>query len=368
VDSQHGHKEKEREQKLGERIVSYFIGMYVKMRYRIWMLRRESNESKVAFQNLRRMCLEHTSPVTSPLALISQIEGSGGSFLNQLFDGHPGLHVHPHELMIGYPERHIWPKIDLDDRPERWFKILFEDIVSKYNRDGYKRVVEGNETFPFVFIPSLQREIFLNYLDSVQFINLRDVFDAYMTSYFGAWLSNQNYNGPKKAVTAFSFKLAMTEENMESFFEVYPEGRLISLVRDPKSWSEAVRKHRPKRYEDVSQAAHQWNEGAQAALRNKEKYNDRVCLIKFEDVVSKTRAVMLYLAEFLGIAFEDILVVPTFNTLLLEINTSFHEEDHGEVNNHRSREGTGTAEELNTIERMTGDLYPLVLNKVVKFE
>ena len=365
---QHHHREKDREQKLGEKIISYFIGKYVKMRYRIWMLRRESNESKVPLQNLRRICLEHISPVTSPLALLSQIEGSGGSYLNQLFDGHSELHVHPHELMIGYPKKHLWPKIDLDDRPERWFGILFEDIVDEYNREGYKRGGEDNETFPFIFIVSLQREIFLNYLDSIQSITLRDVFNAYMTSYFGAWLSNQNYNGPKKAVTAFSSNLAMTKENVELFFEVYPEGRLISLVRDPKNWSVAVRRHQPKRYEDMSLAAHQWNESAQAALRNKERYDDRVCLIKFEDVVSKTRAVMLYLAEFLSIEFEDILLVQTFNTLPLEIDTSFQGEDHGEVSSHSSREESGTAEELNTIERLTSEIYPLVLNKVVKFE
>jgi hypothetical protein len=270
--------------------------------------------------------------------------------------------------MIGYPERHVWPKIDLDNRPERWFETLFEDMVDEYNREGYKRGREDKQTFPFVFISSLQREIFLNYLDSIQAITLRDVFDAYMTSYFGAWLSNQNYNGPKKAVTAFSSNLAMTNENMGFFFEVYPEGRLISLVREPRNWSAARRRHQPTGYGDISLAANKWNESAQAALRNKERYADRVCLIKFEDVVGKTRAVMLYLAEFLGIAFEDILLVPTFNTLPLKIDTSFQGEDHGGVSSYRSREEIGTTEELNTFERATSEMYLLVLSKVVRFE
>ncbi|MGD9272435.1 MAG: hypothetical protein PVH08_15285, partial [Syntrophobacterales bacterium] len=88
----------------------------------------------------------------------------------------------------------------------------------------------------------------------------------------------------------------------------------------------------------------------------------------FKDVVSKTRAVMLYLAEFLGIAFQDILLVPTFNTLPLGINTSFQGEDRGEVNSPRSREEIGTTEELNTIERATSEMYLLVLSKVVRFE
>ena len=368
MNSPYQEEEKDIEPKIGERIINYFIGKYLKIRYKLWMYRKEANESKLNLQDLSRICSEHVLPTTSPLTLIAQIQGSGGTLLSQLFDGHPELHVHPHELMIGYPGENVWPKIDLDDRPERWFEILFEDVVSEYNRDGYKRGIKDTKTFPFVFIPSLQREIFLNYLNSIQSITLRDVFDAYMTSYFGAWLSNQNYNGPKKAVTAFSSKLAMTEGNMGLFFEVYPEGRLISLVRDPKNWSAAVRRHRPTRYGDISLAANQWNESARAALRNKEIYDDRVCLIKFEDVVSKTRAVMLYLAEFLGIEFEDILLVPTFNTLPLEIHTSFQGEDHGEMDSHRSWEETGTAEELHTIERMTGEIYPLVLSKVVRFK
>ena len=340
MNAQYQKKEKDTQPRIGERIISYFIGTYVKIRYRIWMLRKESNESKSPLKKLHRICLEHTSPVTSPLALISQIEGSGGSFLNQLFDGHPELHAHPHELMIGYPEKHVWPKIDLDDSPERWFEILFEDIVNEHNREGYRRGREETETFPFIFIAALQREIFLNYLDSIQSITLRDVFDAYMTSYFGAWLSNQNYNGPKKSVTAFSPRLAMTKENMECFFEVYPEGRVISLVREPKNWFPAVRRHWPRRYEDVSQAVSQWNQSAEAALRNKERYADRICLIQFEDLDSKTEAVMRFLAEFLGIEFDDILLTPTFNTLPLEVNTSFQVGDHGIVNSHLSRKET----------------------------
>jgi hypothetical protein len=189
-----------------------------------------------------------------------------------------------------------------------------------------------------------------------------------MTSYFGAWLSNQNYYGQKKSVTAFSPRLAMTKEDMELFFEVYPDGRLISLVRDPKSWFPAVRRHWPRRYEDVSQAVSQWNQNAEAALRNKERYADCVCIITFEDLVSKTEAVMRFLTEFLGIEFDDILLAPTFNTLPLEVNTSFQIEDHGIVDSHLSREETVTAEELNTIERMTSETYQLVLRETVRFE
>jgi len=353
--------------KLGERIISYLIGEYIKIRYRIWMLRKESNESKLHDQDLFRICSEHISPVTCPLALICQIQGPGGSLLNQLFDGHPEIHAHPHELLIGYPEKHHWPRVDLNDRPENWFGILFEDIVSKYNQEGYVQGTEDKETFPFVFIPDLQRKIFLDYMDSVQSITLREVFNAYMTSYFGAWLSNQNYSGEKKYITAFTPRLAMIQENMESFFEIYPEGRLIFIVIDPKSWLRSARRQWPGKYGDVEWAVNQWNESAQATLWNKERYGDSVCLVKFEDLVGKTKAVMRYLAEFLGIEFDNILLAPTFNKFPIRANASLNAEDHGVVNSPLFRERTLTGEELNTIEEISSETYRLVLNEVVRF-
>jgi len=368
VNSRHWEKEKDIKQRLSERVISYFIGKYAKVRYKIWMLRKESNESRLHLQDLRRICLEHVFPVTSPLALISQIEGSGGSLLSQFLDGHPELHAHPPELMIGHPEKHIWPRIDLNDSPKHLFEILFEEIVNEYNREGYKNRRNGDEIFPFVFIPSLQREVFLDYIDSLQSITLRDVFNAYMTSYFGAWLSNQNYNGQKKFVTAFSPRLAMIKENMGCFFEVYSDGRLISLVRNPETWFPFASTHWPGRYGDVGRAASQWNESAQAMLWNKERYGDRVCLIKFEDLASQTEAVMRYLADFLAIEFNDILLVPTFNKFPIKEDTTFKTENHGIVSGLSAEERTLKGQELNTIERMTSETYPLVLKEVVRFD
>ena len=368
MNSRHLEREEDIKQRLSERVISYFIGKYAKIRYKMWMFRKESNESKLNLQDLSRICSEHVFPVTSPLALIAQIQGSGGALLSELFDGHPELHVHPHELGIGSPEKSVWPRIDLSDGPERWFEILFEDVVSEYNREGYKKEKEDEETFPFVFIPSLQREIFLNYFDSVQAMTMRSIFDAYMTSYFGAWLNNQNYYGSKKFITAYMPRLETIKKNMESFFDVYPDGRLISVVRDPKSWFPSARKRWPDSHTDVGQAVSDWNKSSQAMLRNKEKYGDSVCLIQFEDIVSKTDAVMRFLADFLTIEFDDILLVPTFNTFPVKEYTAFKTENHGIVSSLPEEERVLTGQELDTIERMTSETCALVLKEVVRFE
>ena len=368
MNSLYREEEKDISTRIGERIISFFIGKYTKIRYRVWMLRKEANEGELNLQDLSRICSEHVVPVTSPLALISAVQGSGGTLLSQLFDGHSALHVHPHELMIGTTETSMWPQIDLGDGPERWFELLFEDIVSEYNRQGYSGEKEDKEAFPFVFISSLQREIFLNYFDSVRSTTTRDIFDGYMTSYFGAWLNNQNYYGLKKFIVAYTPRLGIIKQNMESFFNVYPDGRLISVIRNPKNWLPFVRILWPEKYEDVSLAANEWNESAQAMLWNKEQYGDKVCLIKVEDLLSKTEAVMRYLADFLGIEFDDILLVPTFNKLPIKLDRSLAPEDYGFADSPLTGARRSTAQELDTIEGTTSEKYSLVLKETVRFE
>ena len=53
-------------------------------------------------------------------------------------------------------------------------------------------------------------------------------------------------------------------------------------------------------------------------LRISRESGDRVCLIRFEDLIHSTETVMRHLSEFLEISFEDILLKPTFNSLPLK--------------------------------------------------
>jgi hypothetical protein len=188
-----------------------------------------------------------------------------------------------------------------------------------------------------------------------------------MTSYFGAWLNNQNTSGNKKFIIAFTARLAMSMNNMESFFEIYSDGRLISIVRDPKNWFPSALRHDPVKYGDIRSALGLWHESTQAMIRNKEKFGERVCIIKFEDLVSKTESVMCHLANFLGIQFDRILVTPTFNKFPIRANTSFEMEEAGILNSTLTRYKILKAEELEIIDKMTWEEYQKVLDHIVEF-
>jgi hypothetical protein len=187
-----------------------------------------------------------------------------------------------------------------------------------------------------------------------------------MTSYFGAWLNNQNSFGPKKYITAFTARLSMEKRNMEAFFDVYPDGRLISVIRDPKNWYPSAARHRPSVYKDIREAIGLWVKSARAMLRNKERYGDRVCILTFEDLIGKTESVMRYLAEFLTIKFDDCLLMPTFNKFPIKANTSFDAQQHGIINSTLNRYKTLSEQELDLIDQMSKDVHHQVLDRALR--
>jgi hypothetical protein len=313
--------------------------------------------------NLYQTCLKHFTPITVPLALISQIQRSGGSLLSQLFDGHPEIYAHPDELKIGYPKKDIWPEIDLNDSPKNWFNILFEEKVIRHSKEGYTKGYKSDKRFPFIFFVSVQKKIFFKYLAALESVTPREIFNAYMSSYFGSWLNYQNIFGAKKFITGFTPRLSMSEENMEFFFKIYPDGRLISIIRDPRNWFPSAARHNIHKYgyEDPQIGLKQWNESALMMLKNKDKYKDRVIIISFEDLIQNTEPVMRSIADFLDIEFDDILTVPTFNKLPIVANTSFKVETANIMHGTLSRYQTLTQKELDIIDKMSHDIYEKVL-------
>jgi hypothetical protein len=188
-----------------------------------------------------------------------------------------------------------------------------------------------------------------------------------MTSYFGAWLNNQNVFGEKKYVTGFTARLALYEENMKSFFDVYPDGRLISIVRNPKNWFPSASRHRPAVYSNIRDSLELWKTSASSMLRNKAMFGDRVCILTFEDLIGKTELVMRYLANFLHIEYDDILLTPSFNKFPIKANTSFKAQQHGIIKTTLDRHKTLDTGDVETIEEMTSDLHRQVMNEAATF-
>jgi hypothetical protein len=271
---------------------------------------------------------ENVVPVREPLVLICQAQRSGGTLLARLFDGHPECHAHPHELLIGYPRPHTWPELPLDEEPEVWFAKLKEGYLSTLFLKGRRKVplkAPGEKSkggYPFIMPPAFQRLLFLEEVGRRGPLGSeREVLDCYMTSLFNAWLDNQNLRGAQKRwVVAFSPRRAWAE-GLERFFGIYPDGRLISILRDPLSWFTSAQGRDPGA--EPQGLLELWKRSAREMLEADRRFGERVCVVRFDELVLETAGTMRRLAGWLGIDFDARLAVPTFNGYPVGPNSSY---------------------------------------------
>jgi len=313
------------------------------------------------YRQLCRVRAEHLVRVDQPLVLVSQVQRSGGTLLSRLFDGHPEVHAHPYELKIGRKDR--WPKLDLAD-PESWFATLYEEkaaahLVAGWSKPGLKET--DVDVFPFLFVPRLQKQLFDASVGATRVERQRDVLDCYFTSYFNAWVDNQNlYTGPKRLVTAFTPRTNLDAKSVARFFADYPDGWLVTIVREPRAWYASARRHR-SRYQELEVALDLWRRSALAALGSRERYGDRVVVLTYEELVAETERTMRRLAERFGISPEQVLLVPTFNGRPVRANSSDPVARYGVLAD-RTEAYRSVLDEatIGRIDELAGDLYERV--------
>lgn len=279
-------------------------------------------------ERLFRSRREAIVPVTQPLALISQVQRSGGTLVNSLLDGHPELHVHPYELHIGHPTKADWPQgLDLDGDPDSWLDLLAEPVLAKLFASGYRKKPDMNEiadfpTLPFTVVPTFIEHLFRVLCADQRPRSQREVIDRYMTAFFNAWIDNQGLRDePKRWVAAFAPRTAWGESR-QRFFADYPDGRTIALLRDPRAWYASASQF-SGRYGEFDDAIALWQHAATEVAAAKRERPDLTLVIAYEALVTDSERVMRGLAEWLGISWSESLLVPTFNRLPTRPNSSY---------------------------------------------
>jgi hypothetical protein len=298
-------------------------------------------------------------PLRVPLVLISQVQRSGGTLLSQLFDGHPALAAHPHELKIGHPTPESWPPIDPALDADTNFQMLFEPRTIRFLKRGYtkgERDTDGQACFN---VPRLQYRIFSQLYEATPPRTQRDIVDFFFTAYFRAWLNYQGDLGAKRFITGFAPRFADGEASVAAFFACYPDGRLIQIVRDPRSWLPSAKHHGRAGIDpdDIAGLLSAWTMSAQSAIGNRQRHGDRVIVLAFENLVGHSERTMRYLARELGIDYDPILLEPTFNGVRMTANSSFPVANAGLVAAPLQRESLLTEDERRIIERNCIALY-----------
>ena len=94
-------------------------------------------------------------------------------------------------------------------------------------------------------------------------------------------------------------------------FELYPDGRLISILRDPLGWFSSAQGRDPEA--DPEGLLELWKRSAGEMLEAGRRFGDRLCVIRFDELLLDTAGTMRRLTDFLEIDFDPKLTAPTFN-------------------------------------------------------
>jgi len=304
-------------------------------------------------------------PVDQPLVLISQAQRSGGTLLLRLLDGHPSCHVAPFQLR-GIDAVAKRPPTEA----AAGWQALYDPKLALRYEEGHRQqkhdVLRDDAVFPFELPPELQQAIYEDCAARLDSPTPRDLFDCYFTSYFNGWLDYRNLTGEKRWVVGFEPGVAQGHGRRRAMRQIYPDGRIVSILRDPWSWYASARRWEA-RWEDRARAIDDWNRTGTGTHKWRRISKKAIAFVRFEDLLADTEETMRRLAAWLEVDFTDGLLHPTFNGLPIRANTSF--DDVGTEVSTRPLERAQaelSADDTAYIEEHAGHTYRRLLKKAAK--
>lgn len=257
-----------------------------------------------------------------PLIYISEPPRSGGTLIRSLLDGHNQLHVFPHEL--SFDKKKIYWALEglVNLSSKKIFRRLRDEWTDHFFTNGIDRL------YPFYFNRRIQWKFFKHVLPPIEKRNGRAIADSYISSFFNAWVDYQGlYGSDKRYKVAFCpWPEDIKEADILRFFDVYPDGYRIHVVRDPFSWWASYRTfHREKEFGALPIEGHFdriWLNNCNLAKKLGTEMPDRYFVVLFEDLLREPQRVMCDLAERVGIDFHPSMLEPAINNIPKKSNST----------------------------------------------
>ena len=251
------------------------------------------------------------------LVLISAWNDSGGGFLHRLFDGHPECFVYPFELQLGtallhdgfeswFRPKYRWPILPEDlgaASPEQLFELFLDDEVKGYLRG---RAASKFREFDLELSMEAWRTQFAARLGAAPRTPER-VVAAYVGGLFAAW-RNRRGSGRERIYLAHCPTIVLDADRL---LVDCPGARLIHVVRRPTSGFVDMRRRVPDM--EVASYSRKWSLINMLGFYFAEKYPARMTTVRFDRLIEERAAELGRLCAWLGLGYDAVLEVPTWN-------------------------------------------------------
>jgi hypothetical protein len=253
------------------------------------------------------------------LLMLGAMYENGGNTTHRFLDGHPQMFVYPFESQIGtrlvmdhlssmFPVKYRWPVFALDATPYQDYKAIIDE-------EGKIRTRTPNVSkfrhMPFELSDDERCEIYQRHVEQTGRSRANNV-AAFFRATFDAWKDFKR-TGEESVYVGYSPIIGVDSDKI---LEDMPQAHVLHVVRNP--WSAyADTKKRPV---PLSLAHYMlgWTMNQYFALLFKEKYPDRMHIVRAEDVMADSVKTLGAVCDKLGLESADSLKTPSWNGVPLE--------------------------------------------------
>ncbi|MGK7925061.1 MAG: sulfotransferase [Spirulina sp.] len=253
------------------------------------------------------------------LLMLGAMYENGGNTTHRFLDGHPQMFVYPFESQIGtrlvsdrmasiFPVKYRYPVFSLEATSYQDYKAIIDE-------EGKVRARTPNVSkfrhMKFEFNDDERCEIYQKHIAETGRSRANNV-AAFFRSTFEAW-KDYKRTGKEEFYVGYSPIFVVDTPKL---LEDFPHAHVLHVVRNP--WSAyADTKKRPVPH-SLADYMLGWMLNQYYALLYREKYRDRVHIVRAEDVMNDPYNTLGEVCEKLGLTRSDSLKVPSWNGEPLE--------------------------------------------------
>jgi hypothetical protein len=251
--------------------------------------------------------------------MLSAMYENGGNTTHRLLDGHPQLFVYPFESQVGtrlvvdhltslFPVKYRWPTFSLDGTPESDYHAIIDEEckvraltpnVSKFRH------------MDFDFSDRERRDLYAKHVNETGRSRGNNM-AAFFRATFEAWKDHAT-TGREVMYVGYSPIIVVDADKILSDL---PAAHVLHVVRNP--WSAyADTKKRPVPL-SLADYLFAWTVNQYFALLTREKYPDRMHILRLEDELADPMAALGGLCERLELERASSLCEPSWNGKALD--------------------------------------------------
>jgi hypothetical protein len=248
------------------------------------------------------------------LLMIGAMYENGGNTSHRFLDGHPQLFVYPFESQVGsklvndhmsslFPLKYRWPTFALDATPEQDYRAIIDEEGKVRSRTPH---VSKFRHMPFDMNDDERMSLYVQHIMKTGRSRAKNM-AAFFQATFEAW-KDYKRSGKEEFYVGYSPIITV---DADKILDEMPDAHFLHVVRNPWSaYADTKKRPVPMKLADYILA---WNLNQYFALLFKEKYPDRMHIVRTEDVMENPEKALGGILKEMGLQSADTLRTPSWN-------------------------------------------------------